>query len=195
MTLSHDEAAQTLSEIARTQRRSAQAHEYATSSPQFILWGLIWVAGYTGSHLLPDYGFVGAINWLWFGLSWVGVIGGMVIGRHQSRHLAPAQQAQERVIGFRVGMSSFAGFLFVVATVIVMRPTDMAAIGAFIPLLVALVYTIFGIWRGTRFLVVGIAVAALTLGGWLYLREVFMLWMAFVGGGSLILVGLWLKKV
>ncbi len=82
-----------------------------------------------------------------------------------------------------------------VATVIVMRPADMAAIGAFIPLLVALVYTIFGIWRGTRFLVVGIAVAALTLGGWLYLREVFMLWMAFVGGGSLILVGLWLKKV
>ncbi len=76
-----------------------------------------------------------------------------------------------------------------------MRPTDLAAIGAFVPLLVALTYTIFGIWRGARFLYAGVAVAAMTLGGWLALREVFMLWMAFVGGGSLILVGLWLKKI
>lgn len=37
--------------------------------------------------------------------------------------------------------------------------------------------------------------AALTLGGWLWLLEIFVLWMAFVGGGSLILTGFWLRKV
>jgi hypothetical protein len=194
MTLSPNEAAQALGEIARTEKRSAEAQEYAHASPQFVLWGLIWMVGYTGSHLLPNYGFQGHINWLWFGLTWLGVAGSTVIGRRQARHLDPAQQVAERTKGFRIGMSCFAAWWFVVATIIVMRPADLAAIGAFVPLLVALAYTVFGIWRGLRFLYVGIAVAVLTLGGWLYLREFFMLWMAIVGGGSLILVGLWLKK-
>ncbi len=194
MSLSPNEAAQTLGEIARTEKRSAEAHEYASASPNFLLWGLIWIAGYTGSHLLPNYGFVGAINWLWFGLTIIGVTGGRLIGQHQYRHRSPEQQAEGRAIGFRIGMSSFAGFLFVGATIVVMRPADLAAIGAFVPLLVAFAYAVFGIWRGPRFLYVGIVVAALTLGGWLFLRELFMLWMALVGGGSLILVGLWLKK-
>ena len=52
-----------------------------------------------------------------------------------------------------------------------------------------------GIWRGLRFRYAGIAVGALTLGGWFWLPEYFLLWMAAVGGGSLILVGLWLRKV
>ncbi len=195
MTLSHDEAAQTLSEIARTGHRSAQAHHYASASPQFILWGLIWVAGYTGSYLLPNYGFVGYINWLWFGLSNAGVIGGILIGRHQHRHLTPAQQAEARVIGFRTGMSGFAAFLFVVATVAVMQPADWAAIGAFVPLMIALFYIAFGLFYGPRFVYAGIVVAALTLGGWFVVPQLFLLWMALVGGGSLVLVGLWLKKV
>lgn len=193
--LSQQEAAQTLGEIDRAARRSAQAHDYSSASPQFILWGLIWAGGYTGSHVLPDYGFVGSINWLWFGLSWIGMIGSMVIGRHQVRHLGSLQRAEDRAKGFRVGMSCFAAFAFLCATVAVLQPPDWAAIGAFMPLMVALVYAIFGIWRGLRFLAIGIAVAAMTLIGWFALREVFMLWMAIVGGGSLILVGLWLRKV
>ena len=195
MPLSANEAAQTLGEIARTARRSTEAHEYANASPQFILWGLIWVIGYTGSDLLPNYGFQGHINWFWFALSWLGVIGSTIIGRRQVRHLDSAQQAAERAKGLRVGMSCFAAWWFIVALFIVMRPVEPVATGAVIPLLVALVYTIFGIWRGMRFLYIGIAVAALTLGGFLYLREHFLLWMALVGGGSLILVGFWLKKV
>ena len=195
MSLSPNEAAQTLGEIARTEKRSAEAHEYVSASPQFILWGLIWVVGYTGSHLLPNYGFQGHINWFWFVLSWLGIFGSTVIGRRQARHLDPAQRVAERARGFRIGMSCFAAWWFIVALFIVMRPVVPVATGAVVPLLVALTYTIFGIWRGLRFLYIGIAVAVLTLGGFLYLREFFLLWMAFVGGGSLILVGLWLKKV
>jgi hypothetical protein len=195
MSLSPNEAAQTLGEIARTEKRSAEAHEYANASPQCILWGLIWMVGYTGSHLLPNYGFQGHINWLWFALCTLGAIGSAVIGRRQARHLDPAQRAAERAKGFRIGMSAFAAWWFVAALFMVMRPVHPVAVGAIVPLIVALAYSIFGIWRGPRFLYIGVTLAALTLGGFLYLREFFLLWMAFVGGGSLILVGLWLKKV
>jgi hypothetical protein len=195
MVLTPQQAAETLGEISRAEQRSALAHCYANASPGFILWGFIWVAGYTGTYLLPNYGFVGFINWLWFGLTAIGAVGSALIGRHQSRNLNAEQQAAARAVGRRIGMSAFAAWLFVVAAVIVMRPFHPLAVGAFIPLLVSLAYALFGIWRGPRFLYAGIVVAVLTLGGWFYLRELFALWMAFVGGGSLVLVGLWLKKV
>lgn len=117
------------------------------------------------------------------------------IGRHQHRHQHPGAQAMGRAIGFRFGMTFFALFFFVAATFAVLRPANPLASAVFIPLLVALAYAIFGIWRGQRFLLAGIAVALLTLGGWFTLREFFLPWMAFVGGGALVLTGLWLKKV
>lgn len=195
MSLSPNEAAQTLKEIARTGQRSAEAHQYANASPHFVMWGLIWIIGYSSSYLLPNYGFRNYVNWPWFALTVLGIMGAFYLGRQQSRRLSPAEQVAERARGFRIGMSFLALWLFVLATFIVMRPVQPIATGAFIPLLAALAYSLFGIWRGLRFLYAGIAVAALTLGGFLYLREFFLLWMAFVGGGSLILVGLWLKKV
>jgi hypothetical protein len=195
MSLSPNEAAEMLGEIRRTEQRSAQALCYADTSPNFILWGFIWMGGYTGTYLLPNYGFHRGINWLWFALILLGVAGSILINRRHYRGKNPARQVEGRAIGQRQGMTTFALWLFVVATVTVMQPANPAAVGAFIPLIVAAVYAIFGIWRGLRFLYAGIAVAALTLGGWLYLHEIFMLCMAVVGGGSLILVGLWLRKV
>ena len=84
---------------------------------------------------------------------------------------------------------------FLLATFLVMRPANPMVSGAFVPLIVATVYAIFGIWKGLRFLFAGIAVAALTLIGFFLLPQWFLIWMAAVGGGSLILVGLWLRTV
>jgi hypothetical protein len=195
MTLSADQAAQSLREIEKTERRSFEAHEYAHASPQFILWGLIWMAGYAGTYLLPNYGFVHGISWLWFGLVVIGIVGSSILGRRRYRDLAPEAVAKARAIGFRWGMTMLVFYVFLFAVFAVMRPRNPAAIGAFIPLLVAAIYAVTGIWRGLRFLYAGIAVGVLTLGGWFWLPEYFLPWMVVVGGGSLILVGLWLRKV
>lgn len=195
MDLSPGQAAESLKEIERTQRRSAEAHDYAHSSPQFILWGLLWMVGYTGSYLLPNYGFVQGINWLWFGLCLIGVISSSILGRRRYRHLAPEVIAKGKAIGLRWGMTMLVFYVFLFAVFMVMRPRNPLVSGAFIPLLIAAIYSVMGIWRGLRFLFAGIALAALTLGGWFYLYPYFLLWMAAVGGGSLVLVGLWLRKV
>lgn len=195
MSLSHGQAAESLKEIEKTARRSAEAHEYAHASPQFILWGLVWMVGYAGSDLLPNYGFVHGINWLWFGLVLIGIFGSHVLGRRRYRNLPPDALAKGKAIGFRWGMTMLVFYAFIAATFAVMRPVNPAASGAFVPLLIAAIYCIMGIWQGLRFLYAGIAVAVLTLFGWFWLPQYFLLWMAMVGGGSLILVGLWLKKV
>ncbi|HVB86508.1 MAG TPA: hypothetical protein VNK23_07585 [Candidatus Dormibacteraeota bacterium] len=46
-----------------------------------------------------------------------------------------------------------------------------------------------------RMAILGFAVGALTAGGYFSLPQYFLLWMAGVGGGALILGGLWLRKV
>jgi hypothetical protein len=42
--------------------------------------------------------------------------------------------------------------------------------------------------------VAGVLVAALTLAGFFLLKDNFFLWMAGVGGGSLILAGYWFRQ-
>jgi len=68
MTLSSDQAAESLKEIDRTGRRSAQAYGYANASPFFVMWGVIWMIGYTGSDLYRHYA-----NLLWTVLTLAGL--------------------------------------------------------------------------------------------------------------------------
>ena len=86
-------------------------------------------------------------------------------------------------------------FIFIAATLAVMAPVSGRQVGAFIPLVVAASYALAGIWCGSRFIVAGAAIAGLTLAGFFLLPAHFNLWMAAVGGGALLLAGLWLRSV
>jgi hypothetical protein len=87
-------------------------------------------------------------------------------------------------------------FAFIAAVFVILPPSNDAQISAFFPTVVALFYCLIGIWtRGTRLVFAGIAVAALTLGGYFLLPQYFTLWMAVAGGGALILGGIWLRTV
>ena len=85
-------------------------------------------------------------------------------------------------------------FVFVGATFAIFHVSGMM-IGVFTPLLVGAIYAGMGLWLGLRFVVTGFAITALTLGGYFYLPEHFLLWMAFVTGGGLILAGVWFRTV
>lgn len=183
MPLSPDEAAKTLKDITQTERRSAKAYGYHVSAPHFFLWGAIWMAQYGGYYFNPRLGLLFPI------LSVVGLIGSFVIGWRM-------KAARRTNYGWRYGATALAGVLFVSSLFAIFRPTNSAQVGAFFPLLVALVYMLSGIWTSAlRMSVLGIAVGALTLVGYFYFPATFMLWMAIVGGGALILGGLWMRSV
>ena len=192
MSLTPDQASDSLKEIERTGRRSAQAFSYASASPYFILWGIVWMVGYAGSEGLRHT--IG-LHWagtLWSTLTILGGIGCTVIGRRQ----AEGRGAVSRATDLRVLMSMAVIFVFMAALFAAIgRLANPVASGAIAPLVVAMFYALLGVWKGVRFLVAGAALAALTLGGLFWLPQYFLLWMAAVGGGSLVLVGLWLHKV
>lgn len=72
--------------------------------------------------------------------------------------------------------------------------SDATDANAAISLIVAAAYCLFGVWTGSRFLLVGLVLAAAVVGGWVWMKEQFELWIGLVGGGALILTGFWLGR-
>jgi hypothetical protein len=180
MTLSHDQAEDTLRAIADAQGRSARAYGYELASPHLIMWGLLWAVGYGATAFSPRQA----------SIIWVSVV---AIGLGASFFIV-LRRASGTVVGARLAPIALTAFAFTAAVIAVMAPRSGTQIGALIPLVLAAGYALLGIWRGSRFTIAGIIIAALTLGGFFLLRAHFNLWMAAVGGGSLVLAGFWLRK-
>jgi hypothetical protein len=182
MPLSREQAQDALRDVERASRRSTAAYGYRMAWPHLILWGVVWMIGYGTMAAKLRW------DWLWPVLSLTGTVGSFWLGWSMSR-------AKSTGFDGRYGATFLAIFFFVTALFVILPPTSDAQFGAFFPILVALYYALIGIWtRGVRMLVAGFALAALTLLGFLYLRQSFELWMTVVGGGGLILGGLWLRS-
>lgn len=181
MTISKQEAADTLRDITKTERRTVSDLGYQMAWPHLIIWGVIWLFGYSAM--------AAGVTWdyLWLVLSGIGSLASFAAG------YATAQRHGKGFDG-RFLATFVVIFLFVSAVFIILPPRSPIQYGAFFPILVALYYALIGIWtRGWRMLVLGVLLGVLTLFGFLHLQAHFMALMAVVGGGGLILGGLWLR--
>jgi hypothetical protein len=179
MTLSPQDATAALRDIDDAQARSAMLRGYQRAAPHFVIWGMIWAIGYGLTDFAPRYG-----NAVWAVLVPIGLLAGVL-----------ASRGNRAVGALRFSAAILAVFAYCAATFFVMAPVGHKQIAAFIPLLVALIYVLCGIWNGPRYIVAGVVIAALTLIGFVWLSAHFLLWMAIVGGGALILAGVWMRQV
>ncbi len=198
MSVSPDEAADALRQIAAVETQSQRLYGYREASPHLIVWGVLWAIGYGLTAAIPQH-----VSAIWVAIVAIGLIAGSLIAQRASvrRNIqagVPVGQAHRRAAA-RLRWSfhgiTFIGCVFVAASVAVMAPVSPRQIGAFIPLVIAAGYAVMGLWLGLRFIAVGAALAALTLGGFFLLPAYFAWWMAAVGGGALVLGGLWLRRV
>lgn len=182
MSLSPAEAQLALKDIARTEQRSAAYQHHRHSAPFLILWGVVWLIGYAATASAP------AVSWAWAPLVAVGVIGSILLARRQSG-------AETEAFGWRYFASFAAIAIFIYALVAIMSPITYNQMSALIPLVIGVYYAFIGLWtRGWRMLPLGLALIALTTLGYFMLPNHFLYWMAGVGGGGLILGGLWLRS-
>jgi len=182
MPLSRNEAADTLRDIGRTEQRSSHAYGYERAAPFLILWGVIWFVAYGATDLIPQVS-----QWAWPVLAIVGMAISFWMGVRQQT--SGASKYAWRWLALMAAITAF-----ITATFLVLKPVNGMQIGAFVPLIVALIYIVAGLWLGFRMLVTGVAIGALTLVGYLYVPQHFGLWMAVVGGGALVLGGVWLRR-
>jgi hypothetical protein len=183
MSLSPQEAAAALHDIEQTERQSSILRGYQHGAPHLVMWGVLWAVGYGLTGLWPA-----CAPYVWAAVVPIGIVGGFVIER--------LGNADRKSFALRRYVAISATLLaFFCAAFFVMAPVSGRQVGAFLPLFLAAAYVLIGIWRGLRYVAAGIAVAALTLAGFIYLGSYFPFWMAGVGGGALVLAGLWLRRV
>jgi hypothetical protein len=185
MPIGREDAAEALKAAEDAAGRSERMHGYRGASGFLILWGLVWAAMDVGYYLGPTAG-----DWLSLAGDAVGVGGSIVLGlRMKPRR--PGGYPARGVIGALLIALAIGLFGLGISAV---APVRTAAQGqAIAGIAVGCVYLALGAGQGLRLAAVGLGMVALTLGGWFLAREQFMLWMAFAGGGGLVLGGLWLR--
>ena len=198
MSLSPDQATSVLRDMAAVESRSYRVFGYREASAHLMLWGVLWAVGYGSTAVTPQHS-----KAIWIAIVAIGIAAGFLIGlraavRRDVRVDALDDATRWRAVArlrWRFAAIWLIGFAFIAAAFAVMSPVSPRQVGAFIPLVVAASYAVLGLWRGLRFAVVGAVLAVLTLGGFFLLSAQFALWMAGVGGGALVLGGVWLRQV
>lgn len=181
MTISKQEAHAALTEAENAARRSREIYGYSRSAPYCFIWGATWFLGYMAQAVLTDAQTV----WTWPAVLIAGAGASALVGLSQKRRGA---RSMDKVWLLFVVIYAFSFSLFAI-----LRPSALQ-IGAYWPLLCAALYAGAGLWGGVRYVVVGAALAVLTLFGFFELRGHFFALMAIAGGGSLVLTGLWLRR-
>jgi len=183
MSITKEAAADALRIAHEASERSAMLRGYQSAAPHLILWGCAYAAAYSYGYFAPENA----------GLAWLVAVPVTSIGDIIVAWRDKGEQTDSGNWTALAGL--FATFLaFITAAGAIFQPQDPKQMAAFVPLVVAACYTVLGIWLGRRMVLAGIALGALTMFGFFALPTYFMLWMAAVGGGTLILTGLWLRQ-
>ncbi len=182
MPLTQDEAAAALDEIERTGRHATELQVYAGAAPFFMVWGAVWVFGYTMTHFMPEYRTA-----FWAAGIAAGVCLSILLGKRQDT----------KGHGFSAGRYAAisAGIAAFFALTSMVLKLNVREVDAFVPLMFAGIYLAVGVFAGTRFAVCGAILAIATAVGFYNAGDLFGLWMAAAGGGVLLLTGFWLRRV
>lgn len=184
MEISSDQALDALAQVQDAQRRISIQIGYGHGAPHFLQWGVIWMVGFTLSYLYPAYA-----GRLWLVLDTAGLVGSVLIARHYRVQGSRSSSA----IMWRLVALALTCVGFMVASYAIFQPQQAAQFAVFPALLFAVIYIGVGLWRGMRWVVAGLLLAALALVGYFLLSQYLMLWMAVVGGGTLLMTGFWLR--
>ncbi|MEO6215819.1 MAG: hypothetical protein ABIO86_07300 [Sphingomonas sp.] len=188
--ITENEAAESLRDVERVSRRTHVAGAYAGASPHLVLWGLVWVAGYTGTGLTAPE------NWglVWLPCIVVGMIVSTVLGRRAARSGAARADGLANTTARSLLMSVII-MLFMGSVYLVFKPTSMLPYLVFPALIMALIYALVGTFGLPRFTWIGAGVFVLVMLGYLLAPALMSFWLAAAGGGGLILGGLWMRTI
>ena len=176
------EARAALSDIEEMVRRVRQSQTYDFASLIMILWGVLVFAANIVNWLWPQLG-----NEIWIVTNIIGALATLaIVYSRTGDHRFDVRMLAVYVLFFGFGY---------LATQVLGHFTPRQ-LGAFWPIYFMLFYSIAGLWFGNALIAIAFVITVLTLIGYFYIAgSAFLLWMAFVNGGGLILGGLWMRRI
>lgn len=178
------QAAQALSDIKDIVQRVRRSRSYDVASQMIILWGGLVLAGNVANFAWPRQA-----AYLWIAVNLMGVAGSLAIALSFAR-----RKGGERIEG-RILAAFALIFAFGILCSCVLGHFGPREMATFWPIYSMLFYCIAGLWFGYAFLTLGLSLSALVLIGYVFVAgDTFLLWMAAVNGGGLMLSGLWMRR-
>ena len=146
-----------------------------------VLWGSIWFVGFLGNQFLP----ADTAGYVWMGLSCLGAVASILIGIRLGR------QTRVRSTVWRpITLGFLALIVFVLLLVWLFDLNSARDISLLIVLTISLCYVLIGLFTRGGTALIGVMLAAVTVGLAVLLPDYFFLAMAFLSGGLLIGSGL-----
>lgn len=178
------EAARALNDIEQIVQRVRRSRTYDIASQIMILSGVLVFVGNIANYAWPRYG-----PYIWIAVNTLGALGSIAIILFQF------PGAHGRGFDFRIAMAYLLFFAFGLICSTVFGHFGPREMGAFWPIYFMLFYCLAGLWFGYAFVAIGLCITVLTLIGYLFVAgAAFLLWMAAVNGGGLILGGFWMRR-
>jgi hypothetical protein len=179
------EAAQALNDIEDIVQRVRQSRIYDISSQIMIAAGVLVLAGNLVNFAAPRQA-----SLIWITVNVLTVASAAALSTMGGR-MTGVQAFDFRVLA---AFLLFYGFGFLCS--VVLGHFGPRELGAFWAIYFMLFYSMAGLWFGRAFTAMGLAIIALTLTGYFFVEgAAFLLWMAAVNGGGLILSGLWMRRI
>ena len=186
MNISTTEAEETLAAVQSIMQKTRLSIAGSGASISLIITGIVWLIGFTATQFLTGP----IVAWIWIVTSIVGSALATVMGIRVGRRVRSASSA---VTGKRVLIYWVLLTLFAAASIAVAHPTD----GKQVTMLVILFAMTGQMGMGlllsfsTTWWTVPVVVLALT--GYFLVPAWFYLWMALLGGGVMISLGLYIR--
>jgi hypothetical protein len=178
MSISRREAEASLAEIEQTSRLSRKLSSQV-GPPLLILWGIIWMAGFSVQQFEPRFS-----NLAWGILDLGGGLLTWGIARRKSVVKSPHHTR------------TFAALLILFAYAFLwawlLAPFNRSHLGAYIVAVVMCAYVMGGLWLGRFFIYLGLGVTLVVIIGALWIQHFESLWLALAGGGALVATGAYL---
>ena len=149
----------------------------------FVIWGTVWFTGYLGSQFLPGP----AAGVLWLVLDSLGGVATAIVGVRAGRRVRTANGW--RVAGLWLALMAYVGLLVWIAWPM---PPDRTIL--FITVAVSFGYVSVGLWLSPVLLWAGLSLTVLALLGWWLVPAYLGYWIAFLGGGGLIGLGVYILR-
>ncbi len=191
MNLSPEEAEQSLKiiqEIAKKTRRTI-ANSGAYWFP--IIWGIVWMLGFGGSHFLSQLKQEDAIGLLWCILGVLGSLLSILVG---SRMNTGIRRAGAISIGGRILAFWLLLLLYAFLAIMVAQPVDGPQISMLMVLFTMVGWFAMGLLLSLGLTWPALLITALALIGYFFLPDIYGLWMAILGGGGMIALGLYIRS-
>lgn len=190
MNISQEEAQDSLNQIEVVSSRMRRNIVASYASPLLILWGLVWIAAFVGTHFFLAWAW-----YIWMSLDIIGVAGTFLICRHQYRSATPTKISAAKKIGWRIFWFWALLGIYIFIWLSILHPVSGLQTNAFLCTVIMFAYIAIGLWFESFFMIwLALAVTAITLLG-LYLipHSFYCLWMALAGGGAMLGTGLYAR--